>query len=484
MKKMLSLFFSAVMFTSLIPATAFAEASDQAQITESSLAVQSGSEIIDSGTWGTCPWELTSDGTLTVHPGEGEGNFSTQLKSPWFRHTSRIERVIFTDVGLDKVIAPYHCDYLFANMSRLKTVDFSGLDASEGVDAYGMFTDCPLLKSIRWPAPGYLKIKNTGRRYSNRIDEYVNGGGHEAGMFEGCSSLVEVDWNAVDLSEMYFAGGMFAGCTSLEKVVFPEDKSPTGLMSASSMFENCSTLDSLDLSSFTVDRYPIVCSMFKGCSALKSVKLPSFLTGGPWQGTGVGPNSYVDHMFDGCTSLTEVDTSKLAVERVRDTDGMFRGCSSLVSIDLSSMGAVSQSRKYMFEGCTSLEHLKLCRMCPVPPNDGINMFYSIFEGCDNLTQIDGPCGFLTYTPTGYDCHHLSSTGLKRNAWVSATTGKRYTLGGILGTDAKDDEGTEFIAVPDDISAFNIKAATYHNYTYDGTAKNPGVFSYWLLYLAL
>ena len=30
-------------------------------------------------------------------------------------------------------------------------------------------------------------------------------------------------------------------------------------------------------------------------------------------------------------------------------------------------------------------------------------------------------------------------------------------------------------MPDDISAFNIKAATYHNYTYDGTAKNPGVW---------
>ena len=25
---------------------------------------------LSSGTWGTCPWEITSDGVLTVHPGE------------------------------------------------------------------------------------------------------------------------------------------------------------------------------------------------------------------------------------------------------------------------------------------------------------------------------------------------------------------------------------------------------------------------------
>ena len=64
------------------------------------------------------------------------------------------------------------------------------------------------------------------------------------------------------------------------------------------MFNECSSLKKLDLSSFKVENLSQMVLMFNGCSSLKELNLSSFNT------------KFIIHvfgLFDGCTSLEEIN---------------------------------------------------------------------------------------------------------------------------------------------------------------------------------
>ena len=63
-------------------------------------------------------------------------------------------------------------------------------------------------------------------------------------------------------------------------------------------------------------------------------------------------------MFGNCTSLTSLDVSSFDTSKVTSISGMFNGCESLTSLDVSSFD--TSNVKYvnnMFYGCTSLTDL-------------------------------------------------------------------------------------------------------------------------------
>ena len=68
-------------------------------------------------------------------------------------------------------------------------------------------------------------------------------------------------------------------------------------------------------------------SMFDGCSSLTSLDLTSFDTSQVWD---------MRCMFDGCSSLTSLDLSRFDTSQVTDMGGMFFDCSYLTSLELSN----------------------------------------------------------------------------------------------------------------------------------------------------
>ena len=61
-------------------------------------------------------------------------------------------------------------------------------------------------------------------------------------------------------------------------------------------------------------------------------------------------------MFYGCSSLQSIDLSSFNTTNVKDMSWMFSFCSSLQSIDLSSFNTTNvKYMRYMFFGCSSLE---------------------------------------------------------------------------------------------------------------------------------
>ena len=119
------------------------------------------------------------------------------------------------------------------------------------------------------------------------------------------------------------------------------------LTSTSYMFENCTSLESIDLSSFNTTSVKNMSHMFSDCSSLESIDLSSFNT------TNV---KNMSSMFDGCSSLESITLSSFNTTNVKNMSYMFSECSSLESIDLSSFNTTNvKNMKGMLSYCSSLK---------------------------------------------------------------------------------------------------------------------------------
>ena len=124
------------------------------------------------------------------------------------------------------------------------------------------------------------------------------------------------------------------------------------------MFENCSSLTSLDLRGFDTSGAYEMGSMFRGCSNLTKLDVSGFDTGNAMN---------MRRMFQDCRKLTQLDVSHFETDSVVDMGWMFQNCSSLTTLDLSGFDAAAlqetdsyfyyQGMKEMLDGCTKLATL-------------------------------------------------------------------------------------------------------------------------------
>ena len=129
-----------------------------------------------------------------------------------------------------------------------------------------------------------------------------------------------------------------------------------------SMFNGCSGLTELDVTTFNTSEVTDMRSMFYDCSGLTELDLSNFDTS---QVTTMGTiNTYsLDGMFGNCSKLTELDLSSFDTSNVTDMNEMFKNCSTLTTIYVSeydettgkgwTTSAVTDSYD-MFWGCTKL----------------------------------------------------------------------------------------------------------------------------------
>lgn len=92
-------------------------------------------------------------------------------------------------------------------------------------------------------------------------------------------------------------------------------------------------------------------SMFRDCSSLTSLDVSKFNT----------PNvTDMEYMFSGCSNLTSLDVSKFDTSKVTSMRWMFNNCSSLTSLDLSNFYTSNVTdMSFMFENCSSLTRLNI-----------------------------------------------------------------------------------------------------------------------------
>ena len=121
--------------------------------------------------------------------------------------------------------------------------------------------------------------------------------------------------------------------------------------SCSNMFEDCSSLTSLNLSNFDTSKVTNMFKMFFFCSALTKLDLSNFNT---------SKVTDMTSMFISCSSLTNLDLSNFDTSKVTRMYSMFNYCPSLTSLDLSNFDTSKlTSMNSMFYGCSNLTNLDL-----------------------------------------------------------------------------------------------------------------------------
>ena len=281
------------------------------------------------------------------------------------------------------IYANPHCAKMFYNRSKLKSIEFgSGFNTSNVTDMCRMFEGCKNLTSLN------LSSFNP----SNVTDMH--------GMFQGCNKLTNLNLSNFNTSNVQRMDAMFYGCSGLTSLdVSNFNTSNVVLMTRTvdtvleyydsylgpipkknelirfGMFAQCSSLTSLDLSSFNTSKVTDMRGLFEGCKNLTSLNVSSFNTSNV---------KYMDAMFKGCSSLTSLDLSNFNTSNVvsmgtvhrffynsgsagqygdyryQTNGGMFENCTSLSSLDLSNFYTPNVARTYnMFYNCTHLTYLNL-----------------------------------------------------------------------------------------------------------------------------
>ena len=136
----------------------------------------------------------------------------------------------------------------------------------------------------------------------------------------------------IDESCQKFSGNslfdMFHGFASLNNIIGFDNLRTDDVKNITLMFHSCSSLTSVDLSSFNTANVYNMSEMFYGCIRLTSVDLSSFNTANV---------TYMTDMFYNCSMLETIYVGNgWSTNKVSLSNGMFTSCSSLPGYQLSN----------------------------------------------------------------------------------------------------------------------------------------------------
>ena len=194
-------------------------------------------------------------------------------------------------------------------------------------------------------------------------------------MFYGCSSLKTIDLSSFKANNVINMSGMFNRCSSLESIDLSKFNT-NNVTDMSYMFYHCFSLKSIDLSSLNTFNVINMNCMFYNCFSLKSIDLSKF-----------NANNATDmrYMFYNCSSLKSIDLSSFNENNITNLCSMFNRCSSLESIDLSNFNTNNVTdMSYMFNECYSLKSINLSSF----NTNNVNDMSYMFNECYSLELID------------------------------------------------------------------------------------------------
>lgn len=353
-------------------------------------AIVYDAKIVRSGTWGSCPWELDSDGMLTVRPGEGsETNAVTHAS--WDEYKDDIRIVRFVKEGSAGVTCPESVGSLFANYENLERVVMAPVDFSKVRNMRLMFYGCLSLTKLDLASLDTSRVRDMyGAFASTALDSKTlmsldtSGADNVGCLFRGCTKLDEFDLAALKLDGVKSLDRIFAG-SSITHVYASEPvtirlaaQDGESWASDFSPFSGCAKLRSADLSNVTLafDGSGIhFISTFVDCGSLESVVMPAISC----------EQVALTFTFTRCNSLKNVDLAKLGSAVVGGFQQVFMDCVSVETIDFSSLcRCVAESTEECFKGCSSLKKLNLTGW----DTSNLTTAYGMFQGCSNLVELD------------------------------------------------------------------------------------------------
>ena len=221
----------------------------------------------------------------------------------------------------------------FANATGLEWLDVSAMDNSAMTYGYAIFRDSAKLRQI----VGKLDLSS-----ATRIDDCF--GGCKAlervdiqpitavcttvsSAFKGCSSLTSLDVSSWDLSKVTTMNQLCRGCKSLKTIVLPTASNP--VLTNINYFFYETGLESVDLNDFDVSAVTQMIGAFGSNPNLLEVIIPN------WH----APNlTEPQELFAFDDHLERVDISGLTMDKVTNVMHMFLRNYALTSLKFPTMG--------------------------------------------------------------------------------------------------------------------------------------------------
>ena len=276
--------------------------------------------------------------------------------------------------------------------------------------------------------------------------EYMNS------MFRKCTSLETLDLSSFNTKKVKNMYAMFDGSTNLRSITLSKGFIGSSVTNLFSMFKDCTSLTELDLSGSNSENVKDMSEMFNGCSALSKLVLTDFKT---------GQVSTMESMFCNCSTLETLDVSCFNTENVTTMVGMFNTCSSLRSLDLSGFNTANVTdMSSMFKDCSSLRSLDLSSF----NTRKVTQMQCMFEGCTNLESIDFS-SFDTENMRSMNAMFYSCTKLETLDLSSFATPKMVTMFNAFG----ECKNLKTIYVS---SAFTTDKVTVDSWLFDGCVNLP------------
>lgn len=255
---------------------------------------------------------------------------------------------------------------------------------------------------------GLTKIEHLDYLNTSEV-EYMNS------MFTKCTSLETLDLSSFNTEKVTDMQTMFEGSMNLRTINLPKGFIGSNVTDLNGMFRGCVSLTELDLSGSNAEKVKKMGSMFYGCVALSNLNLSGFKTGSLTE---------MRYLFSSCQSLESLDLSGFNTENVTSMESMFSQCSSLRSLDLSSFNTSKViGMNLMFFNCTDLESIDLSSFDTENLQKMANMFYS----CTKLETLD-LSSFATPNMTSMRSAFQNCKNLKTIYVTSAFTTDKVTEG--------------------------------------------------------
>ena len=267
-------------------------------------------------------------------------------------------------------------------------------------------------------------------------------------MFSYCSALTSLDVTNFNTAEVTNMSSMFASCSSLTSLDVTKFNT-VNVTNMSKMFYDCVALLSLDVTNFNTANVTNMSYMFFCCSELTSLYLTNFNT---------EKVTDMENMFFDCSSLTTIyASSKFVTTQVSNSSGMFWYCEKLKGEEVWTKDKATDKTFAKIEGgyfsggiprvkyadgtltfflasketlgeneygiygmgakptwLVNKNNVTKVVFDPAFANARPTNCYAWFNGCENLTNIEGIEYLNTSQVTDmhnmfYNCYHLQTT---------------------------------------------------------------------------
>lgn len=194
-------------------------------------------------------------------------------------------------------------------------------------------------------------------------------------MFYYCTSLKSLDLSTFNTANVTDMSGMFFSCDSLVSLNV-SGFNTSKVTKMDNMFNTCPQLLALDVSSFNTENVTSMDRMFTYCKKLKTLDLKNFDT---------RKVTSMDYLFNYCQELTSLDVSSFNTENLKSMDYMFAYCLELLSLDVSNFNTQNvTSMQGMFYFCTKLPSIDVSNF----DTRKVESMQNMFIYCNELTSLD------------------------------------------------------------------------------------------------